>query len=43
MNTVSNDLMILQVNCTREKPCVFRRMLSKLDIHRKSIITLTLS
>jgi len=42
-NTVSDDLMILQVNHAEEKPCVLRRMFCKLDVLRKSIITLALS
>jgi len=43
MNTISDDLTILQVTCTQEKPCVLRKMFDKLDIRRKSIITLALS
>jgi len=35
--------MILHVSRTCEKPSILRKMLSKLDVHRKSIITLALS
>ena len=35
--------MILQVNCTPEKPCALRKMFCKLDVRRKSFVTLTLS
>jgi len=43
MKTISDDLTILRVNRTREKPCILRGMLYKLDVRRKSIVTLTLS
>jgi len=33
----------LQVNRIREKPCVLRVMFWKLDVRRKSIVTLALS
>jgi len=42
-NTISDDLVTLQVNRTQEKPCVLRKMFCKLDIRRKSIVTLALS
>ena len=35
--------MILQVSRTKEKPCVLRTMFCKLDVRRKSIVTLALS
>ena len=38
-NTISDDLTILQVNCTQEKPCALRKMFCKLDVRRKSIVT----
>ena len=41
--TISDELTILQVNCTQEKPCALRKMFCKLDVRRKSIVTLTLS
>jgi len=41
-NAISDDLTILQVNWTQGKPCALRKMFRKLDIHRKSNVTLTL-
>jgi len=41
--TVFDDLTILQVNRTQEKPCALRKMFGKLDVRRKSIVTLALS
>jgi len=38
-----DDLTILQVNRTQEKPYVLRKMFCKLDVRRKSIVTLALS
>jgi len=36
--------MISQVNCTQEKPRVLRKLIFfKLDVRRKSIVTLALS
>jgi len=44
MNTISNDLTMLQVSRAEEKPCVSRKMFCKLDVcRRQSIITLALS
>ena len=42
-NTVSDDLMISQVNRISDKPCVLRKMFDKLDVRRKSIVTSALS
>ena len=42
-NAISDDLTILRVNRTEEKPCAFRMMFCKLDVRRKSIVTLALS
>jgi len=42
-NTVSDDLTILQVNCTQVKPCAFRKMFCRLNDRRKSIVTSALS
>ena len=41
-NTVSDDLMILQVNRTEKKPHVLHEMFCELNVHRKSIVTLAL-
>ena len=40
-NTVSDDLA--SESCTLEKRCVLRKMFSKLDVRRKSIVTVALS
>ena len=42
-NTISDDLTILQVYRTQEKPCTLHKMLCKLDIRRKTVVTLSLS
>ena len=42
-NTVSDDLTTLQVNRASEKPCALRKMFCKIDVRRKSIVTLALS
>ena len=42
-NTILDDLTILQVNWTEENPCVLRKMFCKLNVRRKSILTLALS
>jgi len=42
-NTASDDHTILQVNRTWEKLSILCVMFCKLDIRRKSVITLTLS
>ena len=42
-NTISDDLTILQVNRTQEKPRALRKVLSKLDVRRQSIVIVTLS
>jgi len=39
----SDNLTILQVDPTLEKPNILREMFCKLDVHRKSIVTLELS
>ena len=39
----TNDLTILQVNCSQENPCVVRKLFGKLDVRRKSIVALALS
>ena len=39
----SDNLTILHVDPTEEKPRVLRKMFSKLDVRRKSIVTLELS
>jgi len=41
-NTISDNLMILQVNHNREKACVLCEMFCKLDVRRKLIITLAI-
>jgi len=42
-NTISDDLVILSVNRTQEKPRALCKMLCKLDDRRKSIVTSALS
>jgi len=43
MNTISDDLTILQVDRSQENPCVLCEMFGKSDVRRKSIVTLALS
>jgi len=43
MNTISDDLTVLQVNHMEEELCILHRMFCKPDVHRKSIVTLALS
>ena len=43
MDTISDDITILYVNLTYEKLSIHCKMLCKLDVRRKSIVTLTLS
>ena len=39
-NIILDDITILQVNCTQEKPCALRGMFFfKLYVRRKSIVT----
>ena len=42
-NTISDDITILHVNLTYEKLSIHCKMLCKLDVRRKSIVTLALS
>ena len=44
MNNIYDELTISQVNRTKEKPCVLRRIFfCKLNVRRKSIVTLALT
>jgi len=42
MNTTSDDLTILQVNCTYEEPYVLCNMCCKLDVCRKSTVIIVI-
>jgi len=42
MNTISNDITILYVNYTYEKPSIHCKTSCKLDVRRKSIVALAL-
>ena len=42
-NTISDDITILHVNLTYEKLFIHCMMFCKLDVRRKSIVTLALS
>jgi len=39
---ISDDLTILQVNRTEEKPCVLHKTFGKLNVCRNSIVTMAL-